>query len=191
MFAPWKESYDKPRQHIKKQRHHFADKCPYSQSCSLSSSHVQMWELDLKESWVLKNWYFDLNCGAGEDSWESLGQQRDLTSQSYRKSVLNIHWKDWSWLSSPLATWYTEAMHWKRPWWLGKIEGKRRRGQQGLRWLYSITHSMNMSLSKLWEIVKDGKAYVVQSMGLQRVRHDLPSKEQQQGHMSDIEEEFH
>ena len=42
MFAPWKESYDKPRQHIKKHRHHFADKGPYSQSCGLSSSHVQM-----------------------------------------------------------------------------------------------------------------------------------------------------
>ena len=42
MFAPWKESYDKPRQHIKKQRHHFADKGPYSQSYGLSSNHVQM-----------------------------------------------------------------------------------------------------------------------------------------------------
>ena len=51
-------SYDKPRQHIKKQRHHFANKGPYSQSYSLSSSHVQMWELDHKEGWVPKNWCF-------------------------------------------------------------------------------------------------------------------------------------
>ena len=42
MLAPWKESYDKPRQHSKKQRHHFADKGPYSQSCVFSSSHIWM-----------------------------------------------------------------------------------------------------------------------------------------------------
>ena len=48
--APWKESYDKPRQCIKKQRHHFADKGPYSQSYGFSSSHVQKWELDIKKA---------------------------------------------------------------------------------------------------------------------------------------------
>ena len=57
-FAPWKENYDKPRQQIKKQRYHFADKGPYSQSYCFSSSHVQMWELNHKEGWVLKNWCF-------------------------------------------------------------------------------------------------------------------------------------
>ena len=58
MLAPWKKSYDKPRQHIKKQRHHFANKGPYSQSYGFSSSHVQIWELDHKEGWVPKNWCF-------------------------------------------------------------------------------------------------------------------------------------
>ena len=58
MLAPWKQSYDKPRQHIKKQRHHFDDKGPYSQSYGFSISHVQMWELDDKEAWALKNWCF-------------------------------------------------------------------------------------------------------------------------------------
>ena len=53
-----KETYDKPRQHIKKQRHYFADKVPSSQSCGFSSSHVWIWELAYKESWVLKNWCF-------------------------------------------------------------------------------------------------------------------------------------
>ena len=59
-----------------------------------------------------------LNCGIGEDSWESLGLQGDQTSQSSRKLVLNIHWKDWcwSWNSSTLATWCKELTHWKRPW---------------------------------------------------------------------------
>ena len=55
---------------------------------------------------------------------------------------------------------------------LGKIEGRRRRGQQRMRWLDGITDSMDMNLSKLWELVKDGKPGVLQSMGSQRVRHD-------------------
>ena len=58
LLAPWKKNYDKPRQHIKKQRHHIADKGPSSQSYDFSSSHVQMWELDHKEGWVPKNRWF-------------------------------------------------------------------------------------------------------------------------------------
>jgi len=58
MIALWKKSYGKPRQHIKKQTHHFANKGPYSQSYGFSSSHVWMWVLDYKESWVPKNWCF-------------------------------------------------------------------------------------------------------------------------------------
>ena len=57
-LAPCKKSYDQPRQHIKKQRHYFADKGPSSQSYGFSSSHIWMWDLDYKESWVLKNWCF-------------------------------------------------------------------------------------------------------------------------------------
>ena len=58
MLAPWKKSYDQPRQHIKKQRHHFSDKGPYNQSYGFSSSHVCIWELDHKEGWAPKNWCF-------------------------------------------------------------------------------------------------------------------------------------
>ena len=58
MLAPWKESYDKPRQCIKKQRYYFAYKGPSSQSFGFSSGHVWMWELDFKESWAPKNWCF-------------------------------------------------------------------------------------------------------------------------------------
>ena len=54
----WKESYDKRRQHIKKQRHHFANKGLYSQSYGFSNRHVRMWELDHKEGWEPKNWCF-------------------------------------------------------------------------------------------------------------------------------------
>ena len=57
-LAPWKKSYDQPRQHIKKQRHYFANKGPSSQSYGFSSSHVWMWELNYKESWAPKNWCF-------------------------------------------------------------------------------------------------------------------------------------
>ena len=58
MLAPWKKSYDQPRQHIKKQRHYFVNKGPSSQSYGFSNSHVQMWELDHKEGWAWKNWIF-------------------------------------------------------------------------------------------------------------------------------------
>ena len=56
--TPWQESYDQPRQHIKKQRYYFANKDPFSQSYGLSSNHVWMWGLDYKESWAPKNWGF-------------------------------------------------------------------------------------------------------------------------------------
>ena len=58
MLTPWKESYDQTRQHIKKQRHHFANKGPSSQGYGFSSGHVWMWELDCEESWAPKNWCF-------------------------------------------------------------------------------------------------------------------------------------
>ena len=57
-LTPWKESYDQPRQHIKKQRHYFAIKGPYSQIYGFSNSHILMWELNHKEAWALKNWCF-------------------------------------------------------------------------------------------------------------------------------------
>ena len=85
------ESYDQPRQHIKKQKHYFANKGPSSQSYGFSSSHVWMWELDYKESWAPKNWCFwtvvlekilesHLDCKEiqvvrqGNQSWISIGK---------------------------------------------------------------------------------------------------------------------
>ena len=74
------------------------------------------------ENWTIKkaeHWELVLlNCVVGEDSWESLELQGDPTSPSKRRSVLNIHWKDWcwSWNSNTLATWCEELTHLKRPW---------------------------------------------------------------------------
>ena len=141
MLAPWKKSYGQPKQHIEKQRHYFANKGPSSQRYGFSSSHAQMWELDYKESWALENWMV-LNCGVGEDSWEFLGLQGDQTGQFERKSVLNIHWKDWcwSWNSNILATWYEELAQWKRPWCWERLKSGREwddRGWDG--WMASLT----------------------------------------------------
>ena len=79
-------------------------KGPYSQSYGFSGSHVWMWELDHKEGWVPKTDAFKL--WAGEDSWESFGKQWDETSLSWKKSTLNIHWKDqcWNWSYNTLTT---------------------------------------------------------------------------------------
>ena len=92
----------------------------------------------------------------------SLGLQGDLTSASERKSVLNIHWKDWcwSWNSNTLATWYEEPMHWKRPWYWDRLKvGGERRGWQRMRRLESLTYAMDMSLSKIQELVMDREAW--------------------------------
>ena len=139
MLAPWKKSYDQPREHVKNQKHYFTNKGPSSQSYGFSSGHVWMWDLDYKaepEELML------LNCGVGEDSGESLGRQGDPTSPSQRKSVPNIHWKDWywSWNSNTLATWCEELTPWKRPWCCERLKlrgGRDNRGWGG--WMASLT----------------------------------------------------
>ena len=82
-LAPWKESYDKPREHTKKQRHHFADK-QSRRSYGFRNSHVWMWELDRKQDWVPKNWCF--RTVVLDKTRESLGQGR-RSNQSILKEI--------------------------------------------------------------------------------------------------------
>ena len=83
-----------------------------------------------------------LNCGVGEDSWESLGLQGDSTSPSWRRSVLGVHWKDWcwSWNSNTLPTSCKELTHWKRPWcWDGLGAGGEGDDRGWDSWMASLT----------------------------------------------------
>ena len=115
-----------------------------------------------------------LNCGVGEDSWESLGLQGDPTSPFWRRSALGFLWKEWcwSWNSSTLATSCTELTHWKRLWcWegLGAAGEGDDRGWDG--WMVSLiwwTWVWVNSRSWWWT----GRPGMLQFMGSQRIRHD-------------------
>ena len=115
-----------------------------------------------------------LNCGVGEDSWESLGLQGDLTSPFWRRSVLGVHWKDWcwSWNSNILATSCNELTHWKRPWcWegLGAVGEGDDRGWDD--WMASPTWwtCVWVNSRSWWWTWRPG---VLRFMELQRVGHD-------------------
>ena len=141
MLVPWKKSYDKPREHIERQRCYFANKCLYSQSYGFSSGHVWMWELDYKESWAPKNWCFwtvvlEKTLRVSCAPWRS--NQSILKEISFEYS-LEGHWC-WSWSSNTLATWCEELTHFKRPCFWEKLKAGGEgddRGQDG--WMASLT----------------------------------------------------
>ena len=128
----WKKSYDQPRQRIKKQRHYFADKGLYSQSYGFSNSHVQMWELDNKESRVPKNWYF----------WIMVLEKTLESPLEILKEISPEYWLEGLMMRLKLQYFghlMRRAYSLEKTLMLGTIEGGRRRGWQRMRWLDGIT----------------------------------------------------
>ena len=139
--APWKKSYDQPREHIQKQRYYFANKGPSSQSYGFSLSHEWMWELDYKESWALKNWCL----------W-TVVLEKTLQSPLDCKEIQPVHPKgDQSWIfigrtdveaETPIL-WPPDAkswLIWKRPWHWERLKAEGEEDDRGWDgWMASLT----------------------------------------------------
>ena len=168
MLTPWKESYDQPRQHIKKHRHYFSNKGPSSQSYGFSRSHVQIWELDHKENWhrridAFELWY-----------WRRL-LRVPWTVRRFNQSILKKISPEYSLegLMLKLKLQYFNHLirrnnSFEKTLMLGKIEGGRRRGWQRMtspmRWTW-----IWVGFGIWWWTGKPG---VQESMRSQRVGHD-------------------
>ena len=170
--APWKKSYHKPRQHIEKQRQYFANKGPSSQSCAFSSGRVWMWELDYNESWAPKNWCF----------W-TMVLEKTLESPLDCKDIQPVNPKgnqSWTLLEGLMlklklqyfghVMWRTDTL--EKTLMLGKIEGGRR-GKQRMRWLAGITNAVDMSLSRLQQLVMDRETWHAAVSGITKNRTQL------------------
>ena len=158
-LAPWKESYDQPRQHIKNQRHYFVNKGPSSQGYGFSSGHVWMWELYYKESWEQKNWC--LWTVVLENSlrvpWITRRSNQCILNEISLGCSLEVLMLKPQLQSLGCLMWRADLL--EKNLLLGKIEGRRRREQHRMRWLDGIIDLMDMGLGGLWELVMDRKVW--------------------------------
>ena len=168
MLAPWNESYNKHRQHIKSRDITLLRKVCIVKAMVFPVVMCRCESWTIKKSECQKVDAFELWC------WRNL-LRVPWTARRSNLSILNIDRKDgcWSWSPSTLATWCEELTHWKRPWCWERLKAKKRREWQRMRWLDNITDSMDKSLNKLQETVEYRGAWEAADCGVTKNQTQL------------------
>ena len=150
MLAPWKESYDQPRKHIKKQRHYLVNKSLSSQGYGFSSSHVWMWELDYKESWAPKNWCF-WTVGLEKIPWTARRSNQSILNEispecSVEELMLKLKLQYFGHMMRRADSFEKTLI-------LGKTDRRRRRR---MRWLDPLNNTLHPNFQHFINVVLDG-----------------------------------